>query len=210
MARATELRPSLMEFYPGRRSGCIENLSGYSQDGKKVKTEDDFYIDNAQLSFDIERIVRWPKGKLSFTYSMMINGYYPVGLFDFRKTRTKPTRQEFIDRVSQLEGFVLDEKVTARLQNPKYVHSDRNIFVNWTNDWNSLPKRGRDRICIGVIQKEEVPELKIVIDEILPYAVSTYNHLNPERRLNDEVVERSIKMALESDKHMPRRRGSRR
>jgi len=190
-------------IYPPFRGGnrYVENLTTYREDFRLLfgAIIDDF------LAFDIEKYVSWDKqyNLMPFMYSMMIDGCYPISRLSFLGKKSKPTREEFVKRACQLHGFVLDEEVTSR-GFLTYVNRERNISINWDDKSNSVPKLGRDKICIGVIQANPVPELQTVTNEIIPYAVSIFNQLSPTRKIDQYIVNESIRLAFESDKILPR------
>lgn len=195
--------------YPGYRggSGYVENLSCYKEDARPYSKQDLDVLFKEGLAFDIERHVSWDEryNLEPFQYSMMIDGYYPIIFWPWLRKKSRPTKEEFVKIVSQLEGFMLDEEVTNRSGGePQYVNSENNIFINWSNTSNSVPKMGRDQICIGVIQNEPIPDLYIVTSEIVPYAVGLFNQLSPARKLDPKIVEESIRIAQESDKILPK------
>lgn len=201
-----------VSVYPGHKGSSYSsgaNISTYregvtmSRDGRTIR--------DSWLEFDIERLYTWNNEYQlqSFTYSMMINGLYPISRFGWLGVKSHPTREEFMELVSQLSGFVLDEEVSIRFGFLTYRNPHRNIFVNWTGESNTLPKTKRDRIGIGVIQEKPVPDLQTVTDEIVPYAVAVFNKLSLIRQITPSVVEQAIRFAVEGNKIIPRYRGSR-
>ncbi len=189
--------------YPGYRggNGYVENLSTYRANCMIEKSNDRRLIlsDDEDLAFDIERHISWGEqyNLLPFKYSMMIDGYYPIRKWPFLGRESKPSKEEFAQIASQLEGFVLDEESQwVKDGGLMYRSSDKNVFVNWSS-W-------RKRICLGVIQQKPLLDLNIVTNEIVPYAVSLFNRLSPALQLTDFVVDMSIDAALLSNKLIPK------
>lgn len=191
--------------YPGYRGGryFIENLSFY---GERVRMWDERALRDRWLAFDIERHVSWDKdlNLLPFTYSMMIDGFYPISKLSFLGRESIPTLEQFSEVASKLEGFILDETVTIEnnglhgYRNPK-----RNIFINWDI---SSPRKRKNRIMVGVIQEKPVSDLSEVLNIITPYAASIFNHLSPTLKISDEVIEESIRVAINSNQIIPQLR----
>jgi len=177
------IKPGNELWYPGLMSGAkrrvICNLSSYGTE---------------KIDFDIERTVEW-HGKfqgyelLPFTYSFMINSNQPI---PWRQKNIEKLKREFIDRMSKKQEFILDQ--------------DREDFVGYVNpehhdilvDWIRLDSS----ITLGVIQAKKLQDLDQVIQS-LPYAVDLFNQLSPHK-LEQEVVDRSIAIARQSDLVLPR------
>ncbi|MCK4927343.1 MAG: hypothetical protein KAS11_02675 [Candidatus Aenigmarchaeota archaeon] len=196
--------------YPGYSSGhgYIENLSHYIEDGRPLSKQDPDVLIAEGLVFDIERLVSWDKeyNLEPFQYSMMIDGYYPLSFWPWLRKKSHPTKEEFVEIASQLPDFAIDEEISNRREVPQYRNSDNNIFINYRLfTSNSILKRGRDQICIGVIRKEPTSDLDTITNEIVPYAVELFNQLSPTRKLDKDIVEKSIKFAHENDKILPKR-----
>lgn len=72
--------------YPCYRggNGFVENLTSYREN--VVLRDKEIMIEDA-LQFDIERLVSWDSDyKLyPFTYSMMIDGFYPISRLPFKR-----------------------------------------------------------------------------------------------------------------------------
>ncbi|NOQ38102.1 hypothetical protein GQ472_04390 [archaeon] len=207
MKRITLLPKYHRSTYPGYKggSGYVENLSHYIKDGRPLRDDPDVLIAE-DLVFDIERLVSWDTdyNLKPFTYSMMINGYYPLSFWPWHRKNNHPTKEEFIEIASQLPDFAIDEEFSNRTEIPQYRNSDNNIFTNYrTFTSKGVLKRRRDQICIGVIQNDRTSDLYTVTNEIVPYAVEIFNRLSPTRKLNQDIVERSIKFAHENDKILP-------
>lgn len=171
-------RQNLLKGYDGG-----ENLSTYREGCLLV--EGKIPVDEA-IAFDIERFV---SPSMTPEYSMMINGYYHG---------KRPTRADFakrvgeLDRVSELDSFVLTGDEPEFLC---YDNLGRNILVD------RIPHNyGKSKIGIGVVQRNRIPELRVVVGEVVPYAVSVFNQLSPTWKLRDDIVRKSIELALESDK----------
>jgi hypothetical protein len=208
MKRVTVLKGHQGSTYPGYRgsSGYVENLSCYSEDARPNSRQDLAVLVNEWLAFDIERHVSWDEhyNLKPFLYSMMIDGYYPISFWPWFRKKSHPTREEFAKIASQLSGFIIDEEFSSRIGEPQYINPEKNIFINWSNISSSAPKMGRDRICLGIIQKEPIPDLYVVTSEIVPYAVRLFNQLSPSRKLDQNIVEESIRIAHESNKILPK------
>ena len=198
--------------YPGYTGGnqCVENLSMYREEPVFRRETD--VIDSEGLAFDIERHVGWDTATLElrpFTYSMMIDGYYPITGWPFSR-KYQPSVEEFEKIARGLGGFIKDEETSERFSHrgqrgAYFLNPDRNMFINWSVS-NSVPPRGPDTICIGVVQNEPVADLRQVTDEIVPYAVSVFNRLSPTSQISDELVKRSIETAVAGLKIIPQRR----
>jgi hypothetical protein len=207
--KKSSLRGIQESIYPGYvwSPGFVENLSSYREDFELFEGA----LINPVLAFDIERVVSWDRcyNLLPFKYSMMIDVYYTVSRL---RKETRPTREGFRKKVSRLDGFILEEDrndmndksdVMSIKGLLEYTNLQKNVFTNWSiNTYNSMIKR--DKICVGVIQKTPVSELSPVLKDVVPYAVSVFNQLSPERKLDEAIVEESIKVALESDKILPK------
>lgn len=191
------LRAYEASVYPGYRggSGFVENLCRYREG---LRMWDEKAIRDEWLAFDIERHVSWDTTDYSlnpFTYSMMIDGYYPVSRLTMLGRISHPAVEEFSALAETLEGFTLDQHTTLeRNGSHSYTNTDRNLFINWSN---------HGRICIGVIQTEPVPTLEQVTEEIVPYAVDVFNQLSPTRKISPDTVGKAIKTAQEGDKLLP-------
>lgn len=193
-------KPYEISIYPGHRggNGFVENIGSYREG---VRMWDEKAIRDEWLAFDIERHVSWnPKDYTlhPFTYSMMIDGYYPISKLSALGRVNHPTVEEFSAKAERLEGFTLDHEITlARNGLHQYINSARNVFINWSR---------RERISIGVIQEEPVSTLEEVTDRIVPYAVDIFNQLSPTRKISKKVVDRVVRTAQEGNKLIPRLR----
>lgn len=108
--------------------------------------------------------------------------------------------EEFDEIASSLEGFTLDHRITLEVNGQRtYRNHSRNLFINW-----SIPS-GR-RICIGAIQEKPVSDLAIVTGEIVPYAISIFNKLSPTKKIQQNIVDQSIREAQQADLIIPKYR----
>ena len=112
--------------YPGYKGGGNssgpENLSTYRE---KVTMRDEEVIRDWWLAFDIERHYTWGKdfSILSYAYSMMIDGHYPMRRWPFLGKGSHPTVEEFSSIAEQLGDFVLDDTITLERNG---LHTYRN------------------------------------------------------------------------------------
>jgi len=167
----------------------VENLSRYQEDA----VYNNEGLVEMGLVFDIERWFSWDQtGQLRpIRYSMMIDGYYPINMLSSEK---------IAQMAGRLEGFAFDEEVSNEMEDGvQFANSQRNIFIN--RDVSSFPSvQGERKICIGVVQQNPIPNVQTVLDDIVPYAVSVFNHLSPTYKISEEIVEASIKIAIESNR----------
>jgi len=187
--------------FPGYRggNGYVENLTSYREDA--VIDERGVVIKEA-LQFDIERHVEWDSQyKLRpFTYSMMIDGYYPISRFPFRRRKVRPTLEEFDETIATLNEFILDDRITLEYNGLRvYRNPSQNIFVDWSIDSGK-------KICVGVIQEEPVSDLAVVTDIIVPYAISVFNIVSPTKKISQNIVDESVREARKAHLIIPRRR----
>lgn len=189
-------------IYPGDKGGnrVVENLTTYREDPTFFPESD--IVRSSRLEFDIERHVGWDPWSMElhpFSYSMMINGRYPVSRWEFLGGKSRSTVEEFSSIAQVLSGFVFDQEITlARNGLHTYRNKERNVFINWSK---------RDgRINIGVIQERPVSNLRVVTDEIVPYAVDVFNRLSPTYQIGEDLVRRSVEAAIEGSKIIPQRR----
>lgn len=182
----------------------IENLSSFRSGvgmeiikvraGRTHITSKETYL----LAFDIERHSPCSEAfsLLSFTYSMMIDRYDPKK--KGRGIKSKPTKLEFATAITQLDGFVSFEGKPNTLYELWFRNTEKNVFANWMAR-SRYGERAIAEVRIGVIQEKPMPDLRTVTDEIVPYAVRVFNHLNPTRVISANLVEKSIRIALKSN-----------
>jgi hypothetical protein len=180
--------------YPGYNgvNSFVENLTEYRQNPRFARwnPEDP---QGADLEFDIERTITWGRDYVpQFGYSTMINGKYLVGPFT-RAVDQPPSLDDFVGYVDGLNGFVVEgDRVLASPEQRWYNNPEANLLIDYLTHRES---RWQTETTIGVIQDEEVDTLEEVIDGILPHMVLHFNELNPNRPLDDSVVQRSIDAA---------------
>jgi len=182
--------------YPGlinKGNRIIQNLCSY-REGTNIQEINKPGDSMNGIIFDVERTVTWDKTckLLPFAYSIMIDRFYP--------SERGPTLEKFTVVADQLLGFTHKPNKQKYTPYREYVNPEGNLFINW-----SIDNKG---VCIGVIQKNPIPELDRVVVEIIPYAVEVFNQLSPDRQLSQDVLKKSVAIARESDKILPRRRGS--
>ncbi|MBI2175778.1 hypothetical protein HYU40_00300 [Candidatus Woesearchaeota archaeon] len=196
VARVKPYEPRWQESDPWPRNTGIENLASYEEGLYLIPQRSHRIID-----FDIERITTWrkPSEQPSSLYAIMIDGY--DFLFDY-KEKLRPSFKDFRTNAKALGGF----KVSTRdgpesfngPRNPtEYINEGRNVFVNWHKSDD------RERLCVGVIQARRIPQLEVVVNDIIPYAVEVFNKLGMRWKIGKEAVERNVELALQGDKQRP-------
>ena len=196
VARVRAYEPKWRESDPWPRNTGIENLASYEE-------RLDFFQDSGEktIEFDIERITTWnkPSERPNSLYAIMIDGYDFI--LDYEK-KLKPSFKDFRALVKALGGF----KVSTRdgpesfngPRNPnEYVNEGRNVFVNWDKSYD------RGRLFVGVIQARRIPQLEVVVNDIVPYAVEVFNSIGMQWKLGKGAVEKTIEVALKADKIKP-------
>ena len=181
------ITPGSELWYPGFKPGkeVIQNLSSYCPETR-----------NSSIAFDIERTVRWESGELlPFTYSFMISIEFPVS----SEAEIQSSLKLFKQKASQLKGFRIESERYKKDMFIDYRNQrQNNLLLNWIYEPESRS------ITIGVIQDKQLPSLKAVI-ESLPYCVKLFNYFS-QYPLETDIVNRSIAIATESDKIIPRNR----
>jgi len=176
---------------PFRWFGHIDNLASF-RDGT--------------LLFDIER--HFCKGvsaggKIAFTkprYAFMIDH---CGATEKTFLGKKPlTARTFHLAVRTLPDYKLEKDAQTHIN---YAHKTKNHFCNW-EDCVSF---GTDRAgtMVGLIQKEPVESLNILLKKTLPDALADWNRLAKTlnlRHIDNRLLTKLSKQAMTKDKSYPR------
>ena len=155
--------------------------------------DDPAYIENLtsyrpkerSLAFDIERSVHTEKNTIE--YSMMLTASYQAGAND-----GGPSRLEFIDIASKMEGFELRHSDPTRVL---FVNRQSHIFVNWLNI--------DGKVTIGAISLSLVPSLVPVLEAQVPAAVQAFARIWPDAIPPQQIIEQSIAGARSANINVP-------
>lgn len=202
VARVKAYEPEWRKSDPWPRNTGIENLASYKE--RLCLIPQDYLIsedpDLKIIDFDIERITIWkkPSEPPISVYAMMIDGYDLI--LDYKK-RLRPSFQDFRARVKKLGGFKVSTRDGSSFNGPRnpteYINEAWNVFVNWSK------RDDRERLMVGVIQARRIPQLDVVVNYIVPYAVEVFNSLGMQWKIGEEAVKKTIEIALKADKIKP-------
>ena len=194
------MRPTEV-IYPGYRGGTgfVQNLSSYREDLRWWEPEV-VERDNT-LQLDIERHVSWNRhlDLFPYRYSAMASASYPRStiLREALHLPSGPTREQFEGMVSNLSGFVVDERISRQQASLWYRNFSLGILVDWNVE------HYRPYVSVAAVHFETVPTLDELLKKIFPHIVSLFNEINPTRKLDSVVVNKIIDLAKQRDAIIP-------